>query len=333
MSGMGIRVYLYAYACPTPQLSFSVRFRNALAGVVVTASHNPKEYNGYKVYDEFGCQLVPQQAKQVISYVDSITDYHTIDFTGDDSIIGMVDETDSFIGAIMKQSRYHSQEAKADLKVVYTPLHGTGNIPVQEALKRDGFTFIHVVAEQAVPDGGFPTVESPNPEDGRALEHGIRQAKRRGADIVLGTDPDSDRVGIAVKIKDGDYQLMTGNQVGVLLMDFILKHTDLSKYRRPAVVNTAVTSELGAEIARKYGIMVFSTLTGFKYIGEKITQFEQAKITGNKEQDYDFCLDMRSLMDTLPELMQETRMLLSALCLSARWLLKPKLIAERLWMS
>ena len=125
MSGMGIRVYLYAYACPTPQLSFSVRFRNALAGVVVTASHNPKEYNGYKVYDEFGCQLVPQQAKQVISYVDSITDYHTIDFTGDDSIIGMVDETDSFIGAIMKQSRYHSQEAKADLKVVYTPLHGT----------------------------------------------------------------------------------------------------------------------------------------------------------------------------------------------------------------
>lgn len=288
LSGMGIRVYLYAYACPTPQLSFSVRFRNALAGVVVTASHNPKEYNGYKVYDEFGCQLVPQQAKQVISYVDSITDYHTIDFTGDDSIIGMVDETDSFIGAIMKQSRYHSQEAKADLKVVYTPLHGTGNIPVQEALKRDGFTFIHVVAEQAVPDGGFPTVESPNPEDGRALEHGIRQAKRRGADIVLGTDPDSDRVGIAVKIKDGDYQLMTGNQVGVLLMDFILKHTDLSKYRRPAVVNTAVTSELGAEIARKYGIMVFSTLTGFKYIGEKITQFEQAKITGNKEQDYDF---------------------------------------------
>ena len=222
LSSMGIRVYLHAHARPTPQLSFSVKFWNALAGVVVTASHNPKEYNGYKVYDEFGCQLVPWQAKQVIEYVNAVTDYRTIDFTGNDSLISMADVTDNFVAAVMKQIRYDSKEAKADLKVVYTPLHGTGNVPVQKALRLDGFIQIDSVAEQVVPDGNFPTVVSPNPEDRRALELGIAQAKRTDADIVLGTDPDSDRVGIAVKVADGKYQLMTGKQVGALLMDFVL---------------------------------------------------------------------------------------------------------------
>ena len=287
LSGMGIRVYLHAHARPTPQLSFSVKFWNALAGVVVTASHNPKEYNGYKVYDEFGCQLVPGQAKQVISYVDAITDYHTINFTGDYSLIFMADVTDNFVMAVLKQSRYADLAAKQNLKIVYTPLHGTGNVPVQKVLRMDGFTQIDAVADQVNPDGDFPTVVSPNPEDRRALELGIAQAKRTGGDIVLETDPDSDRVGIAVKTVDG-YRLMTGNQVGALLMNFILTHTDMSKYQHPAVVKTVVTSELGADIARKHGIAVFSTLTGFKFIGEKITQFEQAKRNGNKEQDYDF---------------------------------------------
>lgn len=288
LSGMGIRVYLHAHARPTPQLSFSVKFWNALAGVVVTASHNPKEYNGYKVYDEFGCQLVPWQAKQVISYVDAITDYHNINFTGDQSLISMADVTDNFVSAVLKQSRYNDSKSKADLKIVYTPLHGTGNVPVQKALRLDGFTQIDAVAEQVVPDGNFPTVASPNPEDRRALEMGIAQAKRTGADIVLGTDPDSDRVGIAVKDADGDYHLMTGNQVGALLMNFVLNNTDLSKYLHPAVVKTVVTSELGADIARKHNINVFSTLTGFKFIGEKITQFEQAKEDSDKSRDYDF---------------------------------------------
>lgn len=287
LSGMGIRVYLHAHARPTPQLSFSVKFWNALAGVVVTASHNPKEYNGYKVYDEFGSQLVPGQAKQVISYVDAITDYHTINFTGDDSLTFMADVTDNFVMAVLKQSRYADVAGKQNLKIIYTPLHGTGNVPVQKVLRMDGFTQIDAVADQVNPDGDFPTVVSPNPEDRRALELGIAQAKRTGADIVLGTDPDSDRVGIAVRTDDG-YQLMTGNQVGALLMSFILTHTDMSKYQHPAVVKTVVTSELGADIARKHGIAVFSTLTGFKFIGEKITQFEQAKRNGNKEQDYDF---------------------------------------------
>jgi len=287
LSGMGIRVYLHAHARPTPQLSFSVKFWNALAGVVVTASHNPKEYNGYKVYDGFGCQLVPWQAKQVISYVDAITDYHTINFKGDSSLVSMADVTDNFVMAVMKQSHYQNTEAKKNLKIVYTPLHGTGNVPVQKALRLDGFDQVDAVAEQVIPDGNFPTVVSPNPEDRRALELGIAQAKRTDADIVLGTDPDSDRVGIAIKTADG-YQLMTGNQVGALLMNFILSHTDMSKYQHPAVVKTVVTSELGADIARKHGIAVFSTLTGFKFIGEKITQFEQAKKNNKKEQDYDF---------------------------------------------
>lgn len=288
LSGMGIRVYLHAHARPTPQLSFSVKFWNALAGVVVTASHNPKEYNGYKVYDEFGCQLVPWQAKQVISYVDAITDYHSINFTGDQSLISMVDVTDNFVNAVLKQSRYEDTKAKANLKIIYTPLHGTGNMPVQKALRLDGFTQIDAVAEQVVTDGNFSTVVSPNPEDRRALEMGIAQARRTEADIVLGTDPDSDRVGIAVKDADGDYHLMTGNQVGTLLMNFVLNHTNLNQYPHPAVVKTVVTSELGADIARKHNITVFSTLTGFKFIGEKITQFEQAKESGDKSRDYDF---------------------------------------------
>lgn len=287
LSGMGVRVYLYSHACPTPQLSFSVKFWNALAGVVVTASHNPKEYNGYKVYDEFGCQLVPWQAKEVISYVESVTDYHTINFTCNDSLVSMVDVTDKYIRAVMQQSRYKDFAAKENLNIVYTPLHGTGNVPVQKALRLDGFTHVDTVPEQIIPDGDFPTVDSPNPEDRRALELGIIQAKRSGADIVLGTDPDSDRVGIAVKTSQG-YQLMTGNQVGALLMKFILTHTDISQYQHPAVVKTVVTSELGADIARKHGITVFSTLTGFKFIGEKITQFENAKNDGNEAQNYDF---------------------------------------------
>lgn len=287
LSGMGIRVYLHTHARPTPQLSCSVKFRNALAGVVVTASHNPKEYNGYKVFDELGSQLVSWQAKQVISYVDAITDYHTIDFKGNDSLLSMADVTDNFIMAVTKQSRYDNADAKKNLKIVYTPLHGTGNVPVQKALRLDGFTQGEAVAEQVVPDGNFPTVVSPNPENRRALERGIAQAKRTNADIVLETDPDSDRVGIAIKTDNG-YQLMTGNQVGALQMNFILSHTDMSKYEHPAVVKTVVTSELGADIARKHGIAVFSTLTGCKFIGEKITQYEQAKIKGNKEQDYDF---------------------------------------------
>ena len=289
LSAMGIRVYLHDAPRPTPQLSFSVKHFHCLAGVVVTASHNPKEYNGYKVYDEFGCQLVPAQAKEVIAYVNAVNDYQKICFEGKKELIQSVDVTEAFVEAVLLQQRSTDKTTNAELKVIYTPLHGSGRVPVLKALEKSGFTNVELVQSQANEDGNFPTVVSPNPEDRRALELGIEQAKESVGDIVLGTDPDSDRVGVAVKTADG-YQLMTGNQIGALLMDYVLNHTDLKAIAHPAVVKTVVTSELGAEVARKKGLAVFSTLTGFKFIGEKITQFEQAKETGKKEQDYDFVL-------------------------------------------
>ena len=289
LSAMGIRVYLHDAPRPTPQLSFSVKHFHCLAGVVVTASHNPKEYNGYKVYDEYGCQLVPAQAKEVIAYVNAVNDYQEICFEGKKELIQSVDVTEAFVEAVLLQQRSTDKTTNAELKVIYTPLHGSGRVPVLKALEKSGFTNVELVQSQANEDGNFPTVVSPNPEDRRALELGIAQAKESAGDIVLGTDPDSDRVGVAVKTADG-YQLMTGNQIGALLMDYVLNHTDLKAIAHPAVVKTVVTSELGAEVARKKGLAVFSTLTGFKFIGEKITQFEQAKETGKKEQDYDFVL-------------------------------------------
>lgn len=287
LSGMGIRVYLHAEARPTPQLSFSVRKLDALAGVIVTASHNPKEYNGYKVYDEFGCQLVPEQAKEVTAFVDGVADFRTIDFTGNPQRIEEVELTKEFVDAVLRQSRLSDGRSKQQLHIVYTPLHGTGYIPVCEALKRDGFTKLDIVKEQAVMNGDFPTVVSPNPEDRRALKLGIVQAEKSGADIVLGTDPDSDRIGVAVRTEQG-YTLMSGNQIGALLMDYVLRHTDCSAMKKPAVVKTVVTSELGAQIARRQGLSVFTTLTGFKFIGEKITQFEEARERKDALRDFTF---------------------------------------------
>ena len=285
-SAFGIRVYLHAHARPVPQLSFTVSFWGCVAGVMITASHNPKEYNGYKVYDEYGCQLVPWQAEMVIKYVNAVEDYRTINFDGNRDLILMVDVPDNFIEAVRKQARYENKEAKADLKIIYTPLHGTGNVPVTRTLLTEGFTSLTHVNAQTITDGDFPTVQSPNPEDKKALEMGIAQGLREDADIVLGTDSDCDRVGIAVK-HNGEFVLITGNQVGALLMDYVLENTELSG-KKPAVVKTVVTSELGAEIARKHGIPVFDTLTGFKFIGEKITQFEKAKEEQDEERSFDF---------------------------------------------
>ncbi len=280
-TGMGIQVYIFDKPVPTPELSFAVKHMGCIAGIVITASHNPKEYNGYKVYDEYGCQLVPKQAKEVIRYVNEVTDYGSISFDGNSELKQYIDITNEFVNAVMKQS--HIVSGKDNLKIVYTPLHGTGNIPVRQTLKLDGFVDVTVVPEQEQPDGNFSTVKSPNPEERTALTIGLKLAEETGADIVLGTDPDCDRVGVGVKTADG-YQLLTGNQIGALLMEFVLRHTELKRYKRPAVVKTVVTSELGAEIAKNYGLTVFSTLTGFKFIGEKITQFE----SDIPEQKYSF---------------------------------------------
>lgn len=286
LSGLGILVYLHQNPSPIPVLSYSVRKLKTLAGVVVTASHNPKEYNGYKVYDETGCQLVPELAEKVIGCVNSVKKFEEIEFNGNPKLIKKIDITDEFVNVVLKESLVSDKRTKQALKLVYTALHGTGLVPVTKALEKDGFK-VSVLKSQAVQDGNFPTVVSPNPEDRRALTLGIEEAEKLGADIVIGTDPDCDRVGVAVKTDEG-YLLLKGNQIGALLADFIISHTDLSKFSRPVIIKSLVTSAFGSEIAKKHGVGVIQTLTGFKFIGERMTQFENAKISGNKDQDYDF---------------------------------------------
>lgn len=288
LSGAGISVYLLKTPVPTPQLSFTVRKYNCIAGIVITASHNPKEYNGYKIYDENGGQLVVRQAKQVISFVDKVSDYRDVCFSGNDELVKHIDTTDEYTDAVISQTVCVKKEYKDNLSIVYTPLHGTGYVPVKNTLLKAGFLKLNIVEEQVVPDGDFPTVFSPNPEEKNTLDMALNLAKDVGADIVLGTDPDCDRVGVGVREKDGGYKLLTGNQMGALIADFVISNTDLGKYKKPALVKTVVTSDLGAEIAKANGFSVFETLTGFKFVGEKITQFEKAKREGDDLRDFDF---------------------------------------------
>lgn len=278
----GIKTFLFEEIMPTPVLSFSVRYLNCNAGIVITASHNPKEYNGYKVYDKYGCQLVPQYADKVISYINNVKDIKSIKHmnlnmalsNGYLTYIG--DEVlNSYISEVEKMAVY--KEA-SDLKIVYTPLHGTGNIPVRKVLSDMSFD-VSVVKEQAVADGNFTTVRSPNPEEKDALNMALEQAKRANADLVIGTDPDCDRVGVGV-LHNGEYTLLTGNQTGALLVDFYLKFKKQSLNPKSTLVKTIVTNDLGAEIARKNGLNVVETLTGFKYIGDQITKYEK---TGENE--------------------------------------------------
>lgn len=278
----GIKTFLFEEIMPTPVLSFSVKYLNCNAGIVITASHNPKEYNGYKVYDKYGCQLVPQYADKVISYINNVKDIKSVKHmnlnmalsNGYLTYIG--DEVlNSYISEVEKMAVY--KEA-SDLKIVYTPLHGTGNIPVRKVLSDMSF-YVSVVKEQAVADGNFTTVRSPNPEEKDALNMALEQAKRANADLVIGTDPDCDRVGVGV-LHNGEYTLLTGNQTGALLVDFYLKFKKQSLNPKSTLVKTIVTNDLGAEIARKNGLNVVETLTGFKYIGDQITKYEK---TGENE--------------------------------------------------
>lgn len=278
----GIKTFLFEEIMPTPVLSFSVRYLNCNAGIVITASHNPKEYNGYKVYDKYGCQLVPQYADKVISYINNVKDIKSVKHmnlnmalsNGYLTYIG--DEVlNSYISEVEKMAVY--KEA-SDLKIVYTPLHGTGNIPVRKVLSDMSFD-VSVVKEQAVADGNFTTVRSPNPEEKDALNMALEQAKSANADLVIGTDPDCDRVGVGV-LHNGEYTLLTGNQTGALLVDFYLKFKKQSLNSKSTLVKTIVTNDLGAEIARKNGLNIVETLTGFKYIGDQITKYEK---TGENE--------------------------------------------------
>lgn len=278
----GIKTFLFEEIMPTPVLSFSVKYLNCNAGIVITASHNTKEYNGYKVYDKYGCQLVPQYADKVISYINNVKDIKSVKHmnlnmalsNGYLTYIG--DEVlNSYISEVEKMAVY---KETSNLKIVYTPLHGTGNIPVRKVLSDMSFD-VSVVKEQAVADGNFTTVRSPNPEEKDALNMALEQAKRANADLVIGTDPDCDRVGVGV-LHNGEYTLLTGNQTGALLVDFYLKFKKQSLNPKSTLVKTIVTNDLGAEIARKNGLNVVETLTGFKYIGDQITKYEK---TGENE--------------------------------------------------
>lgn len=275
-ASQGIKVYAYTQIVPVPMLSFATRYLHCNAGVMITASHNPKEYNGYKAYDNTGCQLCTDDAKEVLSYINAIDDYSSVyndvktvdEYISDGMIVGIYDELfDEFIKAVKTQSLYNEH---SELKIVYTPLHGTGNVPVRKVLEDK---IVYVVKEQEEPNGNFPTVVSPNPEDRKALTLGIELAKEKDADIVLGTDPDCDRVGVAVK-HNGEYVLLTGNQTGALLVNFVLTIKKDSLNSKSTLVKTIVTSELGANIGRSFGLQVEETLTGFKYIGDKINKFE-----------------------------------------------------------
>ncbi|MFE4573203.1 phospho-sugar mutase [Paenibacillus chitinolyticus] len=285
LAGNGVKAYVFETLRPTPELSFAVRELKASAGIVVTASHNPPEYNGYKVYGADGGQLVPHDAEQVLANIQKIEGFDSVrkisrteaeekgllEWLG-----GEMDE--KYYAAVTSVSQHPDviKQTSGDFRIVYTPLHGTGNKPVREALKRIGFEQVRVVKEQEQPDSNFSTVKSPNPEEREAFTLALRDAKEWDADIIVGTDPDADRMGAVVKDDKGEYFVLTGNQSGAIIVNYLLGSLK-ERGELPSngvVIKTIVTSEMGAVIAESYGAKVLNTLTGFKYIGEKMTEFE-----------------------------------------------------------
>ncbi len=284
----GIKAYIFKELRATPELSFAIRYLNCISGIMITASHNPKEYNGYKVYWEDGAQIATEIAEGITKAIDNVKDLGSIEALDestakDKGLLIYLDEKldDAYIEEVKKQSlRADIVKGVSDsFRVVFTPLHGTGNIPVRRALKEIGFKNVFVVPEQELPDTEFSTVKYPNPEDKNAFSLAIELAKERNAHIIIGTDPDCDRVGAVVRDSSGEYIVLTGNQTGALLVNYILEGLK-EKNRLPqngVIIKTIVTSEMGANIARYYGIDTLNVLTGFKYIGEKIKQFEETK--------------------------------------------------------
>ena len=276
MSEYGVKTYIFDKITPTPVLSFAVRRLNASAGIVITASHNSKEYNGYKVYNEKGCQITDEAAKTILCKIEQSEYFGEI--KANKSLITVLDDEvlNDFYSAALKYSRYDLSGCKTP-KIVYTPLNGTGNIPVRTILNKIGIKDVIVVPEQENPDGNFSTCPYPNPEERAALELAVELAKKENADLVLATDPDADRTGVAVKTSDGEYRLLNGNETGVLMEDYIfsMRKTDGKK---PVIVKTIVTSDMCEAVANAYGAEVKEVLTGFKYIGETID-----KLTADEE--------------------------------------------------
>lgn len=286
----GVKVHIWPELLPVPTVSYAVRYLHASTGVMITASHNPSKYNGYKVYGPDGCQITTEAAKAILAQIDALdlfADVKTSDFE-DGVKTGKIDYIDSsvldaFIAEVKGQSVLFGDEVNRDVAIVYSPLNGTGLKPVTRALSESGFTNITVVEEQRNPDGNFPTCPYPNPEIREAMELGLQYAARLNADLLLATDPDCDRCGIAVKSDEG-YQLLTGNEVGLLLLDYICsqrqKHGKMPDH--PVFIKTIVTMDLAEKIAEHYGVQTINVLTGFKFIGEVIGRLEAE----GRETDY-----------------------------------------------
>ena len=283
----GVKVFLYESLRPTPVLSFAVRHLNCKGGIVVTASHNPKQYNGYKVYDEFGGQVTDEKANKIISLVNDVKDFSMIKnmseeealnkgllvYIGEDVDKAYIDEVKNL--TIRKEL---VKENAKDLKIIYTPIHGSGNIPVRRVLSELGYSNVKVVKEQEEPNGNFPTSPYPNPEMPQVFELALEMAKQESPDIIFGTDPDCDRIGVVVKESNGEFKVLTGNQTGLLLTHYVLsslKETN-SLPENGVVIKTIVTTEGARKIAEDFGIELMDVLTGFKYIGEKIREFRES---------------------------------------------------------
>ena len=292
LAACGIKAYIFDGLRTTPELSFAVRNLNTIAGVVITASHNPPEYNGYKVYWEDGAQVMPEIANAITEEINAIEDYSTIPTLSEenkDLVVLLDDKQDTaFIEAVKTQviRKELVEKVGKDFKIVYTPLCGTGNVPVRRALKEAGFENVLVVKEEEMPDSNFAGIEYPNPEDKKALTRGIELAKAEGADLVMATDPDCDRVGVAVRTTSGEYAMLTGNQIGGMLTNYIIESQKAENKLKDngVLIKTIVTSEFGADIAKANNLEVMNVLTGFKFIGEKIKSFEE----NNNEKTYLF---------------------------------------------
>ena len=290
LSANGVKAYIFDSLRPTPELSYAVRKLGCIAGINITASHNPPEYNGYKVYWEDGAQITPPHDSGIMAEVQKVTDYNTVKTMDEEAakaaglfqVIGK--EVDDAYIEELKSQVIHMDAIKAmakELKIVYSPLHGTGNIPARRVLKELGFEQVYVVKEQELPDGEFPTVSYPNPEADEAFELGLKLAKEMDADLVLATDPDADRLGVRVKDKNGEYHTLTGNMSGCLLADYELgqrKAVNGSLPQDGAMISTIVTTNMAAAIAKYYGVKFIEVLTGFKYIGQQILGFETSGV-------------------------------------------------------
>lgn len=283
LAGNGIKAYLFKSLRSTPELSFAVRELKCIAGIVVTASHNPQEYNGYKVYWNDGCQIIEPQASGVVNSVNAINSFDEIKLLTKEIAIqeGLLeyiseDMDTKFIEAVKKQIIHNEIPGKENFKIVYSPLHGTGGRPVKRVFNETGFKSIYIVTEQEQPDGNFPTCSYANPEDPAVFKLSIELADKVGATLCMANDPDADRIGVAVKDEKGEWIYPNGNQIGLLLMNYILENKkDIPK--NSAVVSTVVSTPMLDIVAKEKGVKIFRTLTGFKFIGEKIREFEERK--------------------------------------------------------